>query len=144
MTLAIKGNLNATTPAPASGHQNVAVATDAGSPIANISLTDPNMVGDSGSGGKAGNVPAPAAGDAAAGKLLCASGLWVHPTGEVITVSGTSGTLAHTPVFIFGIFKNGQRLTSLGSSPDFSRSGTSLTFTVAAISGDFYEAVYLY
>jgi hypothetical protein len=37
------------------------------------------MVGDSGTGGTAGLVPAPAANDAAAGKLLNAAGSWVSP-----------------------------------------------------------------
>src|SRR5262249_55086038 len=37
------------------------------------------FVGDSGSGGTKGLVPAPAAGDAAAHKLLAASGDWVAP-----------------------------------------------------------------
>jgi hypothetical protein len=39
----------------------------------------PVMVGDSGTGGTAGLVPAPAANDAAAGKLLNAAGSWVSP-----------------------------------------------------------------
>ena len=72
-----------------------------------------NFVGDSGSGGVHGVVPAPAAGDAAAGKFLKADGTWTAPpsgTGTVtsvaltvpteFSVSGspitTSGTLAVT------------------------------------------------
>jgi hypothetical protein len=39
-----------------------------------------NFVGDSGSGGTKGLVPAPAAGDGAAGKLLKADGTWGSPT----------------------------------------------------------------
>lgn len=39
------------------------------------------LVGDSGSGGTKGLVPAPAAGDAAAGKYLKASGAWAAPSG---------------------------------------------------------------
>jgi hypothetical protein len=41
----------------------------------------PAFVGDSGSGGTAGLVPAPAAGDAAAGKVLKADGTWYVPGG---------------------------------------------------------------
>lgn len=41
----------------------------------------PVMVGDTGSGGTAGIVPAPAAGDAAAGKYLDADGTWSIPAG---------------------------------------------------------------
>lgn len=39
----------------------------------------PDFVGDSGSGGTAGRVPAPAAGDTAAGKFLKANGTWAAP-----------------------------------------------------------------
>lgn len=46
------------------------------------------MVGDSGSGGTQGAVPAPAAGTAAAGKFLKADGTWAVPTG-----TGGSGTV---------------------------------------------------
>lgn len=41
----------------------------------------PAMVGDSGSGGTKGAVPAPAAGDAAAAKFLKADGTWAVPSG---------------------------------------------------------------
>ncbi len=41
----------------------------------------PAMVGDAGAGGTKGMVPAPAAGDAAAGKFLNAAGLWSVPPG---------------------------------------------------------------
>lgn len=41
-----------------------------------------NFVGDSGAGGVAGLVPAPAAGDAAANKFLKASGGWVTPVAD--------------------------------------------------------------
>jgi hypothetical protein len=43
-----------------------------------------NFVGDSGSGGVKGLVPAPAAGDATAGKYLNANGTWGVPTGDGI------------------------------------------------------------
>jgi hypothetical protein len=39
-----------------------------------------NFVGDSGSGGTKGLVPAPLSGDSAAGKVLAASGSWVDPS----------------------------------------------------------------
>lgn len=41
-----------------------------------------NFVGDSGSGGTKGLVPAPASGDAAAGKFLKADGSWTTPPGS--------------------------------------------------------------
>jgi hypothetical protein len=49
------------------------------------------MVGDTGTGGTKGEVPAPASGDAAAGKFLKADGTWAVPPG-----TGGSGTVTHT------------------------------------------------
>ncbi|MFZ0662537.1 MAG: hypothetical protein WAM66_07595 [Acidobacteriaceae bacterium] len=66
--------LSASTPAAPTGQQDVVFQSDGGAPQQKVSAYDPVMVGDSGSGGKAGNVPAPAAGDAAAGKFLHAGG----------------------------------------------------------------------
>ncbi|MFZ5791863.1 MAG: tail fiber protein [Pseudomonadota bacterium] len=43
------------------------------------------FTGDSGAGGVKGLVPAPAAGDAAAGKFLKADGTWTAPSGSTIT-----------------------------------------------------------
>ncbi len=51
-----------------------------------------NFVGDSGSGGTKGLVPAPASGDAAAGKFLKADGSWVAPTGSGDVVGPGSAT----------------------------------------------------
>lgn len=50
------------------------------------------MVGDSGSGGTKGLVPAPAAGDAAAGKFLKADGTFAVPTGTGDVVGPASAT----------------------------------------------------
>ena len=85
MTLAATVNLNATTPAPASGLQNVVFADDSGAPTVNISATDPVMIGDSGTGGKAGNVPAPPAGSAAANNFLSADGTFKAPGAAGVT-----------------------------------------------------------
>lgn len=56
-------------------------------------LTPKTMVGDSGTGGVAGTVPAPASGDAAAGKFLKADGTWAAPAGGG-TWGGITGTLS--------------------------------------------------
>ena len=49
------------------------------------------MVGDSGAGGTKGAVPAPAAGDAAAGKFLKADGTWAAPGGGSAAWESTGG-----------------------------------------------------
>jgi hypothetical protein len=61
-----------------------------------VNHTHPVFVGDAGSGGTAGIVPAPAAGDAAAGKVLSAAGTWVAQRGGVVpgNVAQTSTSLA--------------------------------------------------
>jgi hypothetical protein len=51
-----------------------------------------NFVGDSGSGGTKGLVPAPAAGDAATGKFLKADGAWTVPSGGGTVVGPVSST----------------------------------------------------
>jgi hypothetical protein len=56
------------------------------------------MIGDTGSGGTAGIVPAPAAGDAAAGKFLKADGAWSTPNlGDAIQV-GTRASVTTTTI----------------------------------------------
>lgn len=59
-----------------------------------------NMVGDSGAGGTKGLVPAPAAGDAAAGKVLKADGTWTTVgagTVTSVTFTGDGTVLSSTP-----------------------------------------------
>lgn len=53
------------------------------------------VVGDSGSGGTKGLVPAPAAGDAAAGKYLAAGGVWSVPAAVVADDAVTNAKLAN-------------------------------------------------
>jgi hypothetical protein len=67
-----------------------------------------------------------------------------EPIAEVVTFTGTSGTLAHTPIKMIGLFKLGQRLTSQGTSPDYSITGAAITLTVAAVSTDIFIAVYIH
>jgi hypothetical protein len=78
-TTAIK--LNSTTPAAPSGQVNVQFQSDNGSPQQSVSASIPILVGDAGSGGTAGLVPAPPAGSAAAGKFLSANGTFEVPAG---------------------------------------------------------------
>ena len=153
MSLADVLNFSSTTPAAPTGAQLITPQNDAGTPTANQSFYDPAMVGDTGSGGLAGNVPAPAAGTAAAGKFLKADGTWAVPAGtgtfleEVITFTGTSGSFSHTPTRLFGLYRNGIRMTSLAGSPaiqTFSATGTAITLSTAAGGSDVFIAVYQY
>jgi hypothetical protein len=152
MSLADVLNFSDTTPAAPSGSQLIVPQNDAGSPTCNESFYDPVMTGDTGSGGLAGNVPAPPAGSAAAGKFLKADGTFSVPAAgtfleEVITFSGTSGAFAHAPVRLFGLYRNGIRMTSLGGSPaiqTFSATGTAITLSTAAGGSDVFIAVYQY
>jgi hypothetical protein len=88
-----------------------------------------NMVGDSGAGGVRGLVPAPAAGDAAAGKFLKADGTWVavstgNPfSGDTFYWSVMSdGRDSHddtTPKVTWGVFINPDDFTVTGGTKTF-------------------------
>lgn len=80
-------------PAPPVGEQNVVPQTDGGSPVQQISFSMPSMVGDSGSGGIGGAVPAPSPGDAAAGKFLSAAGTFSAPAGLAFPAVYVNSTL---------------------------------------------------
>jgi hypothetical protein len=72
-------NFNSDTPTAPTGACNVVFQTDGLTPMASWTAFDPLMIGDTGTGGWSGNAPAPAAGDAAAGKYLSAAGTWSAP-----------------------------------------------------------------
>ena len=115
------------------------------------------FVGDSGAGGTAGFVPAPAAGDAAAVKFLKADGSWAAPSGgglgsvtsvSIASVNGFAGTVANattTPALtlttsVTGVLKgNGTAVSAAVAGTDYlapSGSGASLTGIAASqISG---------
>lgn len=153
MTLANTVNRSNTTPAAPSGTVNVEWQDDGGAPVVNVSAYVPAMVGDTGSGGTAGLAPAPPAGSAAAGKFLKADGTFAVPPGsgsgtltqEEVTFSGTSGTLAHTPISIYGGYRNGVFMRSVGGgTPDYSITGAAATLAVAAGGSDVFIFVYTY
>jgi hypothetical protein len=149
--------LNKTTPAPATGRQNVEFATNNATPQQSITASDPIMVGDTGAGGLAGNAPAPSAGDAAAGKFLKADGSWqmtqmvigfmlaAATTGTAVTPPGRlvaprSGLLRRCKVVVntvdigtvltFRIKQNGTSVFTADNSVSTSTSvGAILTFT---------------
>lgn len=71
------------------------------------------LVGDSGAGGTKGLAPAPAAGDAAAGKFLKADGTWSVPSGGGGgTPGGSSGQLQYNNAGAFGGTAAGSYATS--------------------------------
>lgn len=86
-------NLNSETPLAPGGKQNLTWQYDTSG---NISAIDPVMIGDSGSGGKAGNVPAPGAGDAAANKFLRADGTWAVGASGSAGPQGPAGPIGAT------------------------------------------------
>ena len=106
-------------------------------------ISVPVMVGDSGSGGTKGLVPAPTAGSAAAGKFLKADGTFAVPSGTGISnpmttegdiiVGGTSGTPARLglPVATNQIRGTGMIVPS-GSSAT-----VTISFPAGTVSGDF-------
>ncbi len=87
---------NATPPAPADS-LNVTWQADPASldptVVRNVSANVPVFTGDTGSGGSLGLVPAPAAGDAAAGKVLKADGTWYVPCSSFVSPMTTEGDL---------------------------------------------------
>lgn len=91
----------------------------------------PALVGDSGSGGTAGIVPAPGVGDAAAGKYLAADGSWATPAGSG-NVAGPGTSTDNALALFDGV--NGQ---TLQDSSITSADGASLTVpgTITAGSG---------
>lgn len=91
-------DLNNTTPAAPANTLNVAWQADAPSldptVVRNVSAYMPKFTGDAGAGGALGLVPAPAAGDAAAGKVLGAGGAFqfLPIVIGVVVLSGVTGT----------------------------------------------------
>jgi hypothetical protein len=151
-----------------SGASGVTAVTGT-APIASSGGTTPaisisNFTGDSGSGGAKGAVPAPSAGDSAAGKFLAAGGGWAVPAGggggaptvqNVVTGSRTAGVVYHNtlsvPLYVSVTAYTGstsyiQLLTDSSSSPS---TMTCTQFAAAALNdvncftlvlaGNYYE-----
>jgi len=83
-----------------------------------------------------------------AGLFLRDDGTWASPAGmgtdiednSAGAISGLTFTLSQTPDFIYGIFKNGIRLTV---TLQYSIAGNTITF-VDALDNDYITAVYKY
>jgi hypothetical protein len=89
------------------------------------------MVGDSGSGGTKGMVPAPAAGDAAAGKYLKADGTWTAPAGG----GSPGGSTTQLQYNNAGAFAGISALTWSGSALTTGAANTNLTINGVSGSG---------
>jgi len=117
-----EGHFNATSPVAPAGAVNVAFQVSAAYPDPNnpvlelrdISANIAVFTGDSGSGGTIGAVPAPAAGDAAAGKFLKADRTWAVPSGT----GGGGAPTVHSESLTYGlgnfIFAAGDIVTLTG------------------------------
>jgi hypothetical protein len=93
----------------------------------------PTLVGDSGAGGTAGMVPAPSAGDAAAGKVLTAAGSWAAMGSNATHTGDVTGATALT-------IANKQILTSSANGINISNSPTVIAQDVPMISLDYGES----
>lgn len=114
----------------------------------------PVMIGDSGLGGVQGAVPAPAVGDAAAGKVLGAGGGWVVPASykwapATQAANGSRKVFAVPNAFVSGtllVVADGQVLVDSSFSPgdgaDYSVSGQNVTIASARAAPSSYVAFY--
>lgn len=102
-----------------------------GTLLSDLTLSINNFAGDLGTGGAAGAVPAPAAGDAAAGKVLGAGGGWVAPSG--VPATRTIGT---TLPLVGGGDLSANRTLSINNFVGDSGSGGQAGAVPAPVAGD--------
>jgi hypothetical protein len=136
-------NLNDATPAPPSGVTNACWQGDASTPARNVSAYMPLLVGDDDPSSPleapaSGAVPAPASGDAAAGKFLKADGTWQVPVCRKVAAAFTavtSFTFTHnlgTADFTLAIWGSDNTPLTPGSVVQTSINVLTLGFDVAA------------
>jgi hypothetical protein len=63
---------------------------------------------------------------------------------EVVTFSGSTATLSHTPITFEAFVEDGKKLRKVGSSPEFSLSTVTITLNYTPLSGGHYVASYWY
>ena len=151
-------NLNDAIPAAPAGVTNIKWQADSNAAPRNVSAWIPLFVGDDDPSSplappESGAVPAPADGDAAAGKYLKADGTWGIPAGiggtglvretPAGTINGVNAafTLSFTPnpAASLLLLLNG---VAQDSAVDYSISGATITYTVAPHGGDAHTARY--
>lgn len=110
-------------------YQVVGLVSDGVSKWYALNLAQPVFTGDSGSGGIAGLVPAPAAGDAAANKFLKASGAWTALPSSPILAQGYITSLSTTPSVAGG--------SNIASVSRVSAGKYTVTFTSAAVDSNY-------
>lgn len=131
---------------------NSILGNNTGSPATPAYLTGAQVtamlsafVGDSGSGGTQGLVPAPAAGDGAAGKFLAATGLWTtvstgSATWGMITGTLSSQTDLQTALNLKANTSSLAAIATSGSATDLS-TGTLPAARMVALTGDVTNTV---
>jgi hypothetical protein len=146
-------NFNTGTPAADANNLAVTWKTSNTGNTTNVIAELPTFTGDSGAGGSLGLVPPPAAGDAAAGKVLGAGGFWVNGSASVtinmptdlFAGSGTGSSFTFTkqnqnPGYVWMNPANGGFLTPsvVQSKTCYSASGvtTSCAFNGAVVTGN--------
>lgn len=63
---------------------------------------------------------------------------------EVVTFSGSTATLSHTPVTLVAFCEDGKKLRKVGTSPEFSLSTATITLNYTPLVGAHYVASYWY
>jgi hypothetical protein len=159
-------NLNDAIPAAPAGVTNVKWQADDGVAPRNVSAYMPLMIGDDDPSSplaapESGAVPAPEAGDAAAGKFLKADGSWEVPSGSSVghtavceapagTLNGSNAvfTLSFTPnpassllLALNGVLQNPGSGSPL-SGADYAVSGPTITYAVGPKASDDHTAWY--
>ena len=151
-------NLNDAIPAAPAGVTNVKWQADAGVAPRNVSAYMPLLIGDDDPSSplaapESGAVPAPVAGDAAAGKFLKADGTWEVPSGTAgtgVVREAPAGTLngsnaaftlsfAPNPAASLLLFLNG---VQQNPAVDYTISGATITYAVAPQASDEHIAWY--
>ena len=96
------------------------------------------VVGDSGSGGTKGLVPAPSAGDAAALKFLKADGTWATPSASSMTLLGTLTTTSGTTQSLTSIAAGYYQLYIEIEGVSFVSGSSQITLALSSTNGAAY------